>query len=221
MHPELDDNRERTGRMLLDLQKSNHGRVGFQLAFRWDTSAEMFIPEQAATDRAEDRAEKYRGERVQILLALAACEAENIVVPAAMSGPRTLHSVLSIRSEFPASLKNGRDGRKRFAAHVERMRQEKLVEVVEYRDSHRHPAIKFVLTEAGRIACEPGFWMVPRGLNSRNSGAARSMKVNTAARTSCRSTSSPAAGVARVANFLFRRGIPRRPRRAREYAQRG
>lgn len=59
---------------------------------------------------------------------LRASEMAGVSVPAAVSGPRTAYHVLSVRSEFPASLKGDKRLAGRFRRHVESMRQEGLIQ---------------------------------------------------------------------------------------------
>lgn len=134
---------ERTGDLILELQKSNMGRMDQQMRFAWDEAAHLFLGREIVGATAADRADRDRIEQDSILAALRACSEP---VPAATSGQRTAYHVLAARPEFAASLRSGKPSRQRFWRHVEALRQMRLVEEASYRRSNRHLGSKLVLT---------------------------------------------------------------------------
>lgn len=120
LYPETehtDEGTESTGVLRLDLQKNNLGNsdVGFRLA--WNDGAHMFLPvgEADAATTAEDEQEAIVAALHQVLSAGDYC-------PAAVTGPRTAHHVLSSVDGFPEALKN-RAGKRRFWRHIEKLRR--------------------------------------------------------------------------------------------------
>jgi RecA-family ATPase len=142
---------ERTGTLRLELQKSNLGPVDQSIRWRWDAEEHMFLPEPVATQF--DREHQAREDRRGILLALKGCSAIGIIVPAAMTGPRTAYHVLAARPEFPITMRSTRSGARRFWREIEQLRQLKLVEEVAYRRKNRHEADQLMLTQEGMRQC--------------------------------------------------------------------
>lgn len=122
-----DGQSDKTGELILELQKSNLGPVDRSLRFVWDEQAHLFVgtSEDASSF---DRKHQDREERAGIMAALQACSAASIIVPAATTGQRTAHHVLKGRPEFPATLHAKADAR-RFWRHIEALRHNK--EIVE------------------------------------------------------------------------------------------
>lgn len=148
--PDEDTKRaRRTGRLTLELQKSNLGPTDQALTFRWDTDAHLFLAETVTADHL-DRRHRDDTEQRGILAAIAGCEAAGIIVPSATQGRRTTFNVLRDRPEFPATLR-GSTGR--FWRHIEALRGIHHIGEAEYRRADRHPAAKFVLTPEGRGQC--------------------------------------------------------------------
>lgn len=147
---DADGRPERTGTLILELQKSNLGPVDQTIRWRWDGDAHMFLPEPTPT--TFDRQHQGREERRDILLALRACEDNAIVVPSAMTGPRTAYHVLSARPEFAQSLRGGRPAVRRFWREMEVLRQIKQVEEISYRRNDGHAATRLSLTAEGKRA---------------------------------------------------------------------
>lgn len=144
---------ERTGDLMLELQKSNLGRTDQAMRFRWDEEAHMFLG-QLEGNSAFDRKHEDRTERAGILRALKGCMDAEHHVPAAMQGPRTTYATLSLRPEFPESLKGGgRPKTRRFQRQIEALRQCRHVEESSYRRSNRHVLATLVLTAEGRAEC--------------------------------------------------------------------
>jgi len=141
---------ERTGDLILELQKSNHGPVDARMRFAWDEDAHLFLGRGVLGASPADRAHRDRVEQHAILAALDGCTEP---VPAAASGQRTAFHVLSARPEFPHSLRDGAAGRRRFWRHIEALRQFGSVEVVAYRRKNRHVAEGLALTTEGKRQC--------------------------------------------------------------------
>ena len=96
---------ERTGKLVLELQKSNHGSVDKQILFAWDDAARIFVGQTVASAMHLDKKLRDKTERDGILSAIGASIQAGVLVPAAVSGKRTSYHVLSVRPEFPATLK--------------------------------------------------------------------------------------------------------------------
>jgi hypothetical protein len=158
LYPELvqdeNDRPQRSGRLQLELQKSNLGAVTPAMSFRWDDAARMFVGEASIVGGGIVDSIRERGERVAILRALLACATAGISVPAAMQGPRTAYFVLSERPEFPESLRGGtRPKTRRFARHVEALRQSRFITESSIRRSNRHLLATLDVTPEGRAEC--------------------------------------------------------------------
>jgi RecA-family ATPase len=124
LYPETeatDEGVNRTGDLLLELQKSNLGRADHSMKFRWDESAHLFVGQVAHGISVSDHLERDETEREGILAALREVEEAGDYVPAAMQGSRTAHHVLSVRSSFPETLKS-KAATKRFRRHIEHLR---------------------------------------------------------------------------------------------------
>jgi RecA-family ATPase len=146
---------ERTGDLILELQKSNLGRTDQSIRFAWDDDAHLFIGREVVGATHFDRMHRDKAERQGILAALQACAASNppIVVPAAMQGQRTGYNTLSLRTEFPDSMRAGKPAKRRFWRQIEALRQMHAIEECEYRRSNRHVTAQFVLTPEGVRQC--------------------------------------------------------------------
>lgn len=137
-----DGKAEKTGELLLELQKSNLGRVDQAMSFCWDEQAHLFVGRQV-TESAFDRKHRDREEQAGILASLKACAAAGLPVPAATTGQRTAYHVLAAAAEFPDALKGaGADKRRRFWRHVEALRHAGNIREAEHRKADR----KIVLT---------------------------------------------------------------------------
>lgn len=144
---------QRTGELVLELQKSNLGPLDRTMRFRWDEPAHMFLGEVVGVSTF-DRRHQDREERTGILRALLGCRAATppIVVPAAMQGQRTAFHVLSLRPEFPKALVS-KPAARRFRRQMEELRQSRAIEEVEYRRSNRHLSSQLILTSEGVRQC--------------------------------------------------------------------
>jgi len=143
---------QRTGKLALELQKSNLGRTDQAMTFEWDDEARLFVASGAFGTSAIDRKYRDETERIGILAALAGCAdaAPPIIVPTATRGERTAFHVLSNRPEFPDSLKRST---RRFWACIEQLRQLHLIDEQENRRSNRKRTWHFVVTTEGRASC--------------------------------------------------------------------
>ncbi|OGA65666.1 MAG: hypothetical protein A3G81_05295 [Betaproteobacteria bacterium RIFCSPLOWO2_12_FULL_65_14] len=147
------DRAERTGDLILELQKSNLGRTDQSMRFRWDAGAHLFVGESVGRS-AFDRKHQDRTEQTAILHAFKVCANAKIYVPAAMTGPRTAFLVLSQRPEFPDSLKgSGRTKSRRFWRQIETLRQLRHVEESSIQRKGRHTTATLVLTTEGCAVC--------------------------------------------------------------------
>jgi len=148
-----DDRQRRTGNLILELQKTNHGRADEQIRFRWDDDAHLFIGTPVGHSSFDAR-HRDRAEQRGILAAFRGCAEGGIPVPAAMQGPRTAYLVLSLRAEFPASLKGStKPQRARFRRHIETLRQIRALVESEYRRGNRHAATQLDITPEGLRQC--------------------------------------------------------------------
>lgn len=145
------DRDARTGDLILELQKSNLGRTDQTIRFAWDQEANLFLGREIVGATAADRAHRDRVEQKGILAALQACAASDplIPVPAAMTGQRTAFHVLSQRTEFPASMRSGTPGKRRFWRHIESLRQMHVIEECSYRRPNGHKTASLELTTEG------------------------------------------------------------------------
>jgi hypothetical protein len=143
---------QRTGKLALELQKSNLGRTDQAMTFEWDSEARLFLADGTFGTSAIDRKYRDETERIAILAALRGCAdaVPPIIVPAATQGRRTALNVLAQRPEFPASLRTGKG---RFWTQIEALRQLRFIDEREYRRADRHYGAEIVLTSEGRGQC--------------------------------------------------------------------
>ncbi|WP_373054596.1 AAA family ATPase [Thioalkalivibrio sp.] len=155
LHPEIEQTEEgvdRTGRLMLELQKSNLGRADQQMTFEWDEEAHLFVGQVSAGTSAVERHMRYETELDGIVAAIAEIEAQGDYVPAAANGPRTAHHVLLAAESFPQTLKSKRD-RRRFWRHIETLRRNGTVRESSIRRSNRHITATLTLKAAPDQAC--------------------------------------------------------------------
>lgn len=146
LHPETertDDGLAPTGDLLLDLQKSNLGRAGQSMRFRWDAETHLFVGELAAGASKFEAREIEREELDGIVAALREVIASGSYVPTAATGCRTAYHVLSAAEAFPKTLRDSA-GRKRFWRHVERLRLMREISTAVIQHSNRHVTDIFV-----------------------------------------------------------------------------
>lgn len=139
---------ERTGDLILELQKSNLGQTDQSMRFRWNSAAHLYAGQVVAGRSKFEQNIRDTKERDSILAALRAVAAEGEHCPAAMQGPRTTHHVLSVRPELSESLK-GKVNRRRFWRHIEHLRQIHAITISTYRRNNRHEAEALQVAQAG------------------------------------------------------------------------
>ena len=155
LYPETttgDEGTERTGRLLLDLRKSNLGMAGQSMALQWDDEAHLFVGRTVASVGAMERHLRDETEREGIIAAIREIEASGDYVPAAAQGPRTAHHVLSATESLPESLKN-KPGRRRFWRHIEHLRRIGAVRESSMRRANRHVVVTLTLQAADGAGC--------------------------------------------------------------------
>lgn len=131
----------KTGELLLELQKSNLGRMDQSMRFAWDAEQHLFVG-QSATLAAFDRKHQERTERAGITSAFEACKSAGLAVPAATTGRRTALHVLATMSSFPATLKaDSGASRRRFWRHIEEMRANGIIREASIRRADRHSTL--------------------------------------------------------------------------------
>lgn len=150
-----DGRQERTGELVLELQKSNLGRADVEMRFAWDAEAHLFVGRTVAGMTRFDQQHRDRTEQAAILRALAGCAAGTppVIVPAATTGQRTAYNVLALRPEFPETMRSGAPARRRFWKQIEQLRQLHLIEDRAYQRENRHNAVQLALTEKGARQC--------------------------------------------------------------------
>jgi RecA-family ATPase len=129
---------QRTGELVLELQKTNHGRDDCPaIRLAWDPTAHVFAGKADAAMSHFDRAHQERQEEAGIVSALRACAAR-AYVPAASSGRRTAYNVLRAAQEFPDSLRAGKPAARRFWRLLEGLRHRGDIVEIEHRGKDRH-----------------------------------------------------------------------------------
>lgn len=120
MYVETDDEGIESGRIALEVRKSNLGRTGARMLLAFDEASGTF--ERVDTETPQrGRAFQRADEADAILQIIRAAWAAGDPIPAATGGTRTAHSVCEARGELPATLK-GRRGRQRFNRALEELR---------------------------------------------------------------------------------------------------
>ena len=155
LYPETeqeDDSKKpvRTGRLALELQKSNLGPIDETIPWRWSEAAHMFLPEEPQSNF--DRIQQQRAERRGILLAFKACAQADIAVPAATTGRRTAFHVLAAQPDFADSMR-GKVSARRFWREMEHLRAINHVCEASIRRADRHVVVTLALTTEGMRAC--------------------------------------------------------------------
>ncbi len=153
-HSDDSNQPDRTGDLILELQKSNLGRTDQSMRFAWDDQTHMFLGREVMATTALDRTHRDRVERVGVVRALKVCAAATpaIIVPAATTGRRTAFHVLSACREFPSSLRS-RQSVRRFWRHIEALRHLGWVIETSYRRANRHFIAQLVLSTEGMRQC--------------------------------------------------------------------
>lgn len=117
-----DGQADRTGDLLLELQKSNLGRTDQVIRVRWDDDAQTFTGTLQGGGSHFEQRERDEDERQGILDALREVTEAGDYCPAATTGRRTAYHVLSAAESFPETLKSKADMR-RFWRHIELLRR--------------------------------------------------------------------------------------------------
>jgi RecA-family ATPase len=141
------------GGLLLELVKANHAVAGAQIRLRWDPVAMLYVADAAPTEGGMVKGIRERQEREGIVAALKACSAAGEYVPAATSGRRTAFNVLSVRPEFPQSLRNSAAGSRLFWQRIEELRQMRLIREESIRRKNRHYRDVLVASTEGSAEC--------------------------------------------------------------------
>jgi hypothetical protein len=141
------------GGLLLELAKANHAQAGAQIRLRWDPVAMLPVADAVPAAGGVVKAIRERQERDGIVAAIKACTAAGVDVPAATSGRRTAFNVLSVRPEFPESLRNSGSGSRVFWLRIEELRQMRLIREESIRRKNRHYRDVFVASTEGRAEC--------------------------------------------------------------------
>lgn len=138
---------ERTGNLILEMQKANLGQRGLQISFAWDEAAHLFVGGLISAITPSEKAKQEHEERRALLDALRSCKSKGIVVPAAATGCRTAFHVLSEHPLFPHQMKNGASGKRRFWRAVEVLRQAGQVLEATHVKPNRHSIMQLVASE--------------------------------------------------------------------------
>jgi len=134
MYAEADDAGGETGRIVVELRKSNLARAGARMVLSFDEAAGIF----RRVDADERRGMFQRvDESAAVVAAIRAAWDAGNPAPAAMTGQRTAHTVCEAVADLPASLR-GRAGRGRFNRTVEQLRAAGRVRVEPLRKANRH-----------------------------------------------------------------------------------
>lgn len=140
---EDEDRPQKTGKLTLELQKSNLGRADQSVAFQWSDADKLFIGKQPESIGLASMRE--RAERESILDAMADCARRDEYVPAATTGQRTAHHVLAATGKLDTKLQSGIAGRRRFWKRIEELRQSSAIRETSIRRSNRHATAVLVL----------------------------------------------------------------------------
>lgn len=141
---------ERTGDLVMELQKSNLGPTDGCVRFTWDEAAGLFVGQVDQGETHFDRNYRNRQEQDAILSAIVSCPVD---IPAATQGQRTAFKVLSLQPGFPHSIGASKPDRDRFWRHLEALRQIGMVEESTIRRANRHHVAVLVPTSKATSAC--------------------------------------------------------------------
>lgn len=137
-----------TGRIVVEVRKSNYGRSGGRMLLEYDTDYNIL-------KRVDDpQAKKSRrsalddaAESLTLVAIIRKAQHRDDPIPAATAGVRSCHAVMSAYPDFPDELKSTR-GRKRFYKLMEKLRQSDKVKVVKgKRDGKGHYKPVLVVSE--------------------------------------------------------------------------
>lgn len=155
LYPEIeqsDEGTDRTGRQILELQKSNLGKADQRMVFEWDDHAHLFLGQLAAGTSAVERNMRDEKELDGIVAAIREVESRGDYVPAAMQGPRTAHHVLMATESLPETLKS-KAATKRFRRHIEELRRIRRIEESSIRLKNRTYLATLTLKATEDVAC--------------------------------------------------------------------
>ncbi len=147
LYPEterVDDGIERTGKLVLALQKSNLGKDDQSMRLRYDDDAHLFVAEASA--KPADRHMRDEEEQFGIVQALREVIEAGDYVPAASQGSRTAYHVLSAAKSFPDTLKSP-TSKRRFLRHIEVLRRERTLSESSMRRANRTHVATLVLSD--------------------------------------------------------------------------
>lgn len=151
LHHETDQDQDsktqKTGALLLELQKSNLGRADQTITFRWHEGDRLFVGEVKAGGalNASLVANRDREERESILAAIAAVIERGDYVPAAATGNRTAYHVLLASGKMADSLGGAKANKKRFWRHIEHLRSMQQIRESCIRRANGHKTATFEL----------------------------------------------------------------------------
>jgi RecA-family ATPase len=135
-----------TGRVLLELQKSNYGPIDLRMSFVWDDKAQLFVGEQILnTASPAVRAAQDSADKQALLEAGRSLMSKGNDIPAAKAGPKTSFHVLSTDPAFPAALMRLPD-RRRFWRLLQELQNDQLVKIDKYISGARHTQERLIFS---------------------------------------------------------------------------
>jgi len=141
---------ESTGKLILELQKSNLGKADKSMCFEWDDAANMFAHVEIAEESHFDKNYRETQERNGILSAIVKCTVD---IPAACSGQRTAFHVLAAQPDFPFSASSSNAEKKRFWQHIEALRAKGMLRDNFITRADRHKVRTLVATDQAISHC--------------------------------------------------------------------
>lgn len=133
-----DDGIQNTGRLRLELQKSNLGRADQAMTFQWDEAAHLFVGQAEQGLSHFDKNLRDEEERDGILAAIAEVIERDGYVPAAKQGSNTAFQTLEVTESQTDSMKK-RGNRGRFNRHIQHLVHIRELEVTEMRRKGHRP----------------------------------------------------------------------------------
>lgn len=132
---------ERTGNLILELQKSNLGKADQQLTFRWDDAARMFVADAGTGGHWLDRQEQEAHAEAVFLRLLDKLNAEGRPVSAAPTSPNNAPKAMARQPS--------RDGltRRELSKAMERLFDAGKIRMEEYTTEHRKRRSRLVRAE--------------------------------------------------------------------------
>ncbi|MBC8017063.1 MAG: AAA family ATPase [Verrucomicrobia bacterium] len=145
-----DKRQDPTGKLILELQKSNLGKADKSMCFEWDDAAHMFAHVQIEEESHFDKNYRETKERNEILSTIVNCTVD---IPAASSGQRTAFHVLVAQPKFPFTATAGNAERKCFWRHIETLRAMGMVTDGFITREDRHKVRLLVATDKAKSVC--------------------------------------------------------------------